>query len=94
MSWWIGSRDQEIGPMGWYESYRCHQPGIEDALRAGLDRFGHVSLHQGVAVEGISQDNDGVTVCLREWACGAGEICGGGGWGQFVCAIRARHFGG
>ena len=60
------SRDQEIGPMGWYESYRCHQPGIEDALRVGLDRFDHVSLHQGVAVEGISQDDEGVTVDLSD----------------------------
>ena len=43
------SRAQEIGPMGWHESYRFHQPGLEDALRRGLDRFHHVSLQTGVA---------------------------------------------
>ncbi|MEJ6708631.1 MAG: bifunctional 3-(3-hydroxy-phenyl)propionate/3-hydroxycinnamic acid hydroxylase [Amylibacter sp.] len=60
------SRDQEIGPMGWYESNRCHQPGIEDALRVGLDRFDHVSLYVGVAVGGVSQDDDGVSVRLSD----------------------------
>lgn len=60
------SRDQEIGPMGWHESNRCHQPGIEDALRAGLDRFDHVALHHGIAVNDIAQDAEGVTVTLAD----------------------------
>ncbi len=58
------SRDQNIGPMGWHESNRCHQPGIEDALRAGLDRFAHVQLIEGVAVTDIEQDETGVDVTL------------------------------
>ncbi len=44
------SRAQEIGPMGWHESYRFHQPGLESALRSGLDRFPHVELTSGAAV--------------------------------------------
>ena len=60
------SRDQNIGPMGWYESNRCHQPGIEDALRAGLDRFEHVQLIEGVAVTGLLQDDVAVTVTLAD----------------------------
>ena len=47
------SRAQEIGPMGWHESYRFHQPGLEDALRCGLDRFDHVSLRTGVSATHI-----------------------------------------
>ena len=42
------SRAQDIGPMGWHESYRFHQPGLEDALRRGLDRFTNVELTSGV----------------------------------------------
>ncbi len=35
-------RPQEIGPQGWYPSYRFHQPALEAVLRRGLDRFpGH-----------------------------------------------------
>lgn len=60
------SRDQDIGPMGWHESYRCHQPGIEDALRAGLKRFAHVTLYSGVEVVAISQDASGVVATLRD----------------------------
>lgn len=60
------SRDQEIGSMGWHESNRCHQPGIEDALRAGLDRFDHVRLHEGIAVTAIAQDDAGVRVSLAD----------------------------
>ena len=44
------SRAQDIGPMGWHESYRFHQPGLEDALRRGLDRFTNVELTSGVEV--------------------------------------------
>ncbi len=47
------SRAQDIGPMGWHESYRFHQPGLEDALRCGLDRFAHVEVTTGVAVAAI-----------------------------------------
>ena len=49
------SRAQKIGPMGWYESYRVHQPGLETALDEGLDRFDHVSLVRGVEVEAVTQ---------------------------------------
>lgn len=44
------SRAQDIGPMGWHESYRFHQPGLEDALRQGLTRFAHVEMTSGVEV--------------------------------------------
>ncbi len=56
------SRSQEIGPMGWNESYRFHQPGLEVALNDGLERFDHVTLKRGVAVSAIVQGADDVLV--------------------------------
>ena len=60
------SRDQQIGPMGWYESYRVHQPGLEQALVDGLDRFDHVSLERGRTVSIVAQDEDGVSLTLDD----------------------------
>ncbi len=59
------SREQSIGPMGWYESYRVHQPGLEKALVDGLSRFDDVQLKRGNAVTGMSQDQDKVTLQLE-----------------------------
>ena len=55
------SRAQEIGPMGWHESYRFH-PGLEDALRRGLDRFPHVELTSGVAVADLNSATGDLTL--------------------------------
>lgn len=49
------SRDQAIGPQGWFESYRFHQPGLERVLRQGLDRFAGVSMQTGLACEALEQ---------------------------------------
>lgn len=71
------SRDQKIGPMGWYESYRVHQPGLETALDNGLDRFEHVSLVRGVEVQGVTQAEDGVTLTLSDGtSCTAEYVVG------------------
>lgn len=48
------SRAQDIGPMGWHESYRFHQPGLEDVLRQGLDRFSHAELTSGAEVVSLN----------------------------------------
>ncbi len=58
------SRDQRPGPMGWYESYRFHQPGLEFELRKGLERFDDVRLMWNAEVTGIFQDGGGVTLRL------------------------------
>jgi len=50
------SRDQTIGPMGWLESYRFYQPGLEQVLRDGLARFDHVTLHYGADVTSIDRN--------------------------------------
>ena len=58
------SRGQTRGPMGWHESYRFFQPGLEAELRKGLERFGDARLMWGAEVTGISQDRDGVSLSL------------------------------
>ena len=71
------SREQAIGPMGWYESYRVHQPGLETALDEGLQRFENVSLVRGVAVETVTQDEDMVTLQLSDGTqCTADYVVG------------------
>ena len=60
------SRAQEIGPMGWYESYRFHQPGLEDALRRGLTRFPHVTLQTGVAALRIDPVEGQITLATGD----------------------------
>lgn len=54
------SRDPLLGPLGWHESYRCHQPGIEAVLRDTLPRRPTVRLDMGRAVTGLRQDAQGV----------------------------------
>lgn len=56
------SRAQDIGPMGWHESYRFHQPGLEAALRRGLDRFPQVELTSGVEVVGLDASTGALTL--------------------------------
>ncbi len=60
------SRDQVPGPMGWYESYRFHQPGLEAALISGLQRFEYVSLRRGVSVDKATQTGAEVTLTLSD----------------------------
>ena len=55
-------RPQEIGPLGWYPSYRFHQPDLEADLNDGLSRQETVQVMRGCAVTGIMQDDDGVSV--------------------------------
>ena len=62
------SRDQTPGPMGWHESYRFYQPGLEHELRKGLDRFDNVSLRPGVEVTGLRQSDEAVTLTLGDWS--------------------------
>ncbi|WP_238009414.1 bifunctional 3-(3-hydroxy-phenyl)propionate/3-hydroxycinnamic acid hydroxylase [Dactylosporangium sp. AC04546] len=46
------------------------QPRLEASLRAGFDRFPHVTLRTGVELSDLTQDGDGVTVVLRDVATG------------------------
>jgi 3-(3-hydroxy-phenyl)propionate hydroxylase len=50
------------GPQGWATSHYFHQPDLERALRAGLDRFPNVRLHVGRTVTSIAQTDDCATL--------------------------------
>ena len=56
------SRDQALGPMGWHESYRFHQPLLEEALCDGMDQLPNVKLHRSFEVTGLEQGDDQVTL--------------------------------
>ncbi len=60
------SRAQDIGPFGWHESYRFHQPALEETLRGGLKRFEECSLVSGHAVTDVRQDANGVDLTLDD----------------------------
>ncbi|NUT49906.1 MAG: bifunctional 3-(3-hydroxy-phenyl)propionate/3-hydroxycinnamic acid hydroxylase [Saccharothrix sp.] len=49
------------GPLHFFD-----QPRLETALRAGLDRFPHVTLRTGVELMRLTQDDEAVTVVLRD----------------------------
>ena len=58
------SRSQAIGPMGWYESYRFHQPDLENTLRRGLSRFKNVKINYDSEIKKISDNGNDVTIEL------------------------------
>ena len=79
------SRDQEIGPMGWHESYRFYQPGLEAVLREGLNRFDHVTLLSDQEVTGITQSDQSVTLKTAQGArIEAAYVIGADGTGSFT----------
>ncbi|MFJ6673935.1 bifunctional 3-(3-hydroxy-phenyl)propionate/3-hydroxycinnamic acid hydroxylase [Actinosynnema sp. NPDC091369] len=49
------------GPLHFFD-----QPRLEAALRAGLDRFPHVTLRTGVELMRLTQDDEAATVVLRD----------------------------
>ena len=65
------SRDQSVGPMGWHESYRFHQPDLEDVLRDGMRRYDRVHLHSGVQVSRLEQTSSEVTLHTSQGVCQA-----------------------
>lgn len=79
------SRAQEIGPQGWHESYRFHQPDLERLLAASLDRFDHVRLERGAEVTDVSQDGDGVRLRFADGrVVEAGYVVGCDGASSFL----------
>ena len=59
-------RPQEIGPLGWYPSYRFHQPDLEADLNDGLARQDSVTVLRGCTVTGVTQDDSGATVSWEQ----------------------------
>lgn len=63
---------QGLGPQGWHGNYYYHQPRLEEVLRAGMARFAHVSLREGVELRAVRQDAHGVEV--QAWDDEAGAM--------------------
>lgn len=55
-------RPQEIGPLGWYPSYRFHQPDLEAELNRGIAACKTVTLHRGASVTAVAEHGDVVEV--------------------------------
>ena len=58
-------RPQELGPLGWYASYRFHQPDLENLLRAKLSSYPCVTELTNTEVVSINDDADGVVLNCR-----------------------------
>ncbi|MGC6454675.1 MAG: bifunctional 3-(3-hydroxy-phenyl)propionate/3-hydroxycinnamic acid hydroxylase [Candidatus Puniceispirillaceae bacterium] len=55
-------RPQEVGPLGWYPSYRFHQPDLEADLNRGIAACDSVTLQRSAHVTQVSDKGDSVEV--------------------------------
>ena len=58
-------RPQQVGPYGWYPSYRFHQPDLEAILRDHLRGVPIVDVVLGADATSIDQDAESATVTFR-----------------------------
>lgn len=70
-------RSQEIGPLGWQESFRFHQPDLETELRRGLSRFDNCEIISGQSAKAITQNDQGVVIELADGTCVTAQYCVG-----------------
>ena len=59
-------RPRQVGPQGWYPSYRFHQPDLEAILRDHLRGVPNVDVVAGADVTSIAQDAELVAIAYRE----------------------------
>ena len=59
-------RPRQVGPQGWYPSYRFHQPDLEAILRDHLSNKPSVDVLLGADVTSIAQDSALVAIGYRE----------------------------
>ena len=64
------SRPATIGPQGWHESYRFHQPDLERVLRHKLETLPEATVLTRRDVFAIDQDADGATLRFEDLASG------------------------
>ncbi|MBS7350001.1 MAG: bifunctional 3-(3-hydroxy-phenyl)propionate/3-hydroxycinnamic acid hydroxylase [Comamonas sp.] len=65
------SRELEVGPMGWYPSYRCHQPWLEQTLRAKLAEQPSADIRLKHELLDCTEATDGVELRIKDVASGA-----------------------
>ncbi|MEE2753287.1 MAG: bifunctional 3-(3-hydroxy-phenyl)propionate/3-hydroxycinnamic acid hydroxylase [Candidatus Latescibacterota bacterium] len=59
-------RPQEMGPNGWYASYRFHQPELEYMLHDNLKRFPSVEIRSGCEAQEIEDFEGSVEVVYED----------------------------
>lgn len=64
------SRDLQVGPMGWYPSYRCHQPWLEQALREKLAEYTDADIRLKHELLNCTQTSDGVELSIKDVSTG------------------------
>lgn len=64
-------RPDRIGPQGWHESFRLHQPDLEQLLRAALVARGSAQILTRHEVTGITRNDRDVTLTHRHRDTGA-----------------------
>jgi 3-(3-hydroxy-phenyl)propionate hydroxylase len=64
------SRPTSIGPMGWHQSYRFHQPELENTLRARLMQHPSVQVKLRHDVFALQETADGVELRMEDLASG------------------------
>jgi len=60
-----------LGPQGWHNNNYYHQPLLEEVLRAGMQRFDHVSLRERVEVQALQASHDHVEAQVLDLATNA-----------------------
>jgi 3-(3-hydroxy-phenyl)propionate hydroxylase len=71
-------RPRDIGPQGWHEGYRFHQPDLEQVLCGGLSRWPGVVLRREAEVISLARCAETVELRYRDVASGG------------IHAVRAR----
>ncbi|MGI9424145.1 MAG: bifunctional 3-(3-hydroxy-phenyl)propionate/3-hydroxycinnamic acid hydroxylase [Hyphomicrobiaceae bacterium] len=61
-------RPQSVGPLGWYPSYRFHQPDLERILRNAVKRYAHVDVRLRAEATDIRQQGDSVQLDYHDLA--------------------------
>ena len=64
-------RPQNIGPDGWFPSYRFHQPFLEETLRNGVTRFPNVDVKVRCDVFALDQSTEQVMVKYEDMRNGS-----------------------
>jgi len=85
------ARDPHAGVHGWPQGSQVHQPDLEEVLAAAAGAEPGVTVRRGVAVVGLDQDDDGVTLAVREGGADgsvrAAAVLGCDGAGSTVRAL-------
>jgi 3-(3-hydroxy-phenyl)propionate hydroxylase len=59
-------RQPDAGSHGWPQGSHVHQPDLEEVLAAAADAEPAITVRRGIEVVGLTQDDDGVTLAVRD----------------------------